>query len=85
MRADSADLVVFDEPSSALDPHAEAELFDRIHALSHAGNGATTIFISHRFNTVRKADRIAFVQDGVSARTVISLHRARVRGRRGYG
>ncbi|TXT13138.1 hypothetical protein VHUM_01539 [Vanrija humicola] len=65
MRADSADLVVFDEPSSALDPRAEADLFDRIHSLSQReGHRATTIFISHRFSTVRRADKIAFVADG---------------------
>ncbi|KAL1407289.1 hypothetical protein Q8F55_006710 [Vanrija albida] len=65
MRADSADLVVFDEPSSALDPRAEADLFDRIHSLSQReGHRCTTIFISHRFSTVRRADKIAFVAEG---------------------
>jgi ABC-type multidrug transport system fused ATPase/permease subunit len=66
MRADTADLIVFDEPSASLDPIAEATLFDRIHSLSRVGNGATTIFISHRFNTVRRADKIIFVDKGVS-------------------
>ncbi|KAJ9096006.1 hypothetical protein QFC21_005370 [Naganishia friedmannii] len=64
MRADQADLVVFDEPSAALDPRAEAELFDRIHALSgsnNTGRKTTTIYISHRFSTVRRADKIAVV------------------------
>ncbi|KAJ9095826.1 hypothetical protein QFC19_007441 [Naganishia cerealis] len=64
MRADQADLVVFDEPSAALDPRAEAELFDRIHALSGSstsGKKTTTIYISHRFSTVRRADKIAVV------------------------
>jgi ABC-type multidrug transport system fused ATPase/permease subunit len=69
MRADTADLIVFDEPSASLDPRAEAELFDRIHSLAH-GSGATTIFISHRFNTVRRADRIAFMDQGVSMSSV---------------
>jgi len=69
MRADTADLIVFDEPSASLDPIAEAELFDRIHSLSHVrGGGTTTIFISHRFNTVRRADKIAFMEKGVSDR-----------------
>lgn len=42
------------EPSAALDPRAEAELFDRIHALSgstNTGKKTTTIYISHRFST----------------------------------
>jgi len=69
MRADSAALVAFDEPSASLDPQAEADLFDRIHALSHRDGGTrtTTIFISHRYSTVRRADRIAYVEDGVSS------------------
>jgi len=66
MRAGHADLVVFDEPSAALDPRAEAELFANIHGLSRAA-GATTIYISHRFNTVRKADKIALVENGTIA------------------
>ncbi|GHJ87892.1 hypothetical protein NliqN6_4294 [Naganishia liquefaciens] len=64
MRADDADLVVFDEPSAALDPRAEAELFERIHSLSGSnatGKKTTTIYISHRFSTVRRADKIAVV------------------------
>jgi ABC-type multidrug transport system fused ATPase/permease subunit len=66
MRAGSADLIVFDEPSASLDPRAEAELFESIHALSHTGTGATTLFITHRMNTVRRADKIAFMEKGVS-------------------
>lgn len=68
MRADTADLVVFDEPSASLDPRAEAELFDRIHALSMRDGKrvTTTVFISHRFSTVRRADKIAFMENGVS-------------------
>ncbi|KAK4684083.1 hypothetical protein P7C73_g6120, partial [Tremellales sp. Uapishka_1] len=66
LRADEADLVVFDEPSSALDPRAESELFQRIHSLSmqDGKRKSTTIYISHRFSTVRKADQIAVVEDG---------------------
>ncbi|KAL7424591.1 hypothetical protein Q5752_000275 [Cryptotrichosporon argae] len=66
LRADEADLVVFDEPSAALDPKAEAELFQRIHALAlrDGQRRSTTIYISHRFSTVRNADVIAFVEDG---------------------
>lgn len=65
MRAKESDLVVFDEPSSALDPRAEAELFNNIHNLTNIA-GTTTVYISHRFNTVRKADRIALMENGVS-------------------
>jgi ABC-type multidrug transport system fused ATPase/permease subunit len=42
------------EPSAALDPRAEAELFERIHSLSGSnvsGKKTTTIYISHRFST----------------------------------
>lgn len=67
MRAETADLVVFDEPSAALDPGAEAELFDRIYDMAHREGGrTTTIFISHGFGNVRRADHIAFVAGGVS-------------------
>ncbi|KAI9633142.1 P-loop containing nucleoside triphosphate hydrolase protein [Dioszegia hungarica] len=65
MRASEADLVIFDEPSASLDPKAEAQLFDRIHALSRQnGRRCTTIYISHRFSTGMKADQIAVVEDG---------------------
>lgn len=69
MRADTADLVVFDEPSASLDPRAEAELFNRIHALSmrDGRRATTTVFISHRFSTVRRADKIAMMENGVSS------------------
>lgn len=61
------ELINCSEPSASLDPRAESNLFQRIHALSNQnGRRITTIYISHRFSTVRKADRIAFVEDGVS-------------------
>jgi ATP-binding cassette, subfamily B, bacterial len=56
-----APVLILDEPTSALDAHAEHELFTRIRALA---SGRTAIFISHRFSTVRKADRILLFQDG---------------------
>jgi len=67
MRADEATLVVFDEPSASLDARAEHELFQRIHHLSHPESGnntRTTVYISHRFSTVRRADKIAVIEDG---------------------
>ncbi|WOO81694.1 Subtilin transport ATP-binding protein SpaT [Vanrija pseudolonga] len=65
MRAGSADFIVFDEPSSALDPAAEADLFDRIYDMAHRdGSQTTTVFVSHGFGNVRRADHIAFMAGG---------------------
>lgn len=66
MRADEAMLVVLDEPSASLDARAEYELFQRIYALSRGDSGdtRTTVYISHRFSTVRRADQIAVVEHG---------------------
>ncbi|MFJ6671216.1 ABC transporter ATP-binding protein [Actinosynnema sp. NPDC091369] len=60
-------LVVLDEPTSALDPEAEHALFQRCaeHARRVAARtGAITVFVSHRFSTVRTADLIVVVRDG---------------------
>ena len=56
-----AQILVLDEPSSALDPEAEVELFEQIRAKA---NDKAAIVISHRFSTVRKADRIYVLEDG---------------------
>ncbi len=56
-----ARVLVLDEPTSALDAQAEHELFARLKALSA---GKTTVYISHRFSTVRRADRIIFIEEG---------------------
>lgn len=56
-----AELVVLDEPTAALDPRAEAELFDAIRTLMA---GRTVVLISHRFSTVRNADRILVLDRG---------------------
>ena len=58
---DRAAILVLDEPTSALDAQAEYELFDRLHRLSL---GRTAVYISHRFSTVRRADRILFIEHG---------------------
>src|SRR5207245_2804394 len=50
-----ARILLLDEPTSALDAQAEYELFERIHSLTR---GRTAVYISHRFSTVRRADRI---------------------------
>jgi ABC-type multidrug transport system fused ATPase/permease subunit len=56
-----AGVVLLDEPTAQLDVRGEAEIFDRILA---ATRSCTTILISHRFSTVRHADRIAVVEGG---------------------
>jgi ATP-binding cassette subfamily B protein len=63
-------LLVLDEPTSALDAEAEHLLFDQYaEAAKRVGrqNGAITIFVSHRFSTVRRADQILVVANrGIS-------------------
>ena len=56
-----AQLLVVDEPTSALDAMAEAELFEK---LRHLVRGRSTVLISHRFSTVRMADRIYVIDEG---------------------
>jgi ABC-type multidrug transport system fused ATPase/permease subunit len=56
-----AGLVLLDEPTAQLDVRGEAEIFDRILA---ATRRCTTILISHRFSTVRHADRICVLERG---------------------
>lgn len=56
-----ADIWILDEPTSSLDPEAEAGIFAE---LKENLRGRMGIVISHRFSTVRIADRIAVVEDG---------------------
>jgi ATP-binding cassette, subfamily B, bacterial len=56
-----ARVIVLDEPTANLDVHAETALFDQF--LTHA-QGSTTIVVSHRFSTVRRARRIVVIADG---------------------
>jgi len=56
-----AALVILDEPTAALDAQAEHELFQRFRALAA---GRTVLLISHRFSTVRMADRILVLEGG---------------------
>jgi ATP-binding cassette, subfamily B, bacterial len=56
-----ARVLVLDEPTAHLDVRAEAEMFDRFIELT---KGLTTIVISHRFSTVRRADRIIVLEHG---------------------
>jgi ATP-binding cassette, subfamily B, bacterial len=56
-----AGVVLLDEPTAQLDVRGEAEIFDRLLA---ATRQCTTILISHRFSTVRQADRICVLEQG---------------------
>jgi ATP-binding cassette, subfamily B, bacterial len=56
-----AGVVLLDEPTAQLDVRGEAEIFDRLLASTRH---CTTILISHRFSTVRKADRICVLEHG---------------------
>jgi len=57
----NADIMILDEPTSALDAQAEFDVFERFIALTE---GKTSIIISHRFSTVRMANRILVLEDG---------------------
>jgi ATP-binding cassette subfamily B protein len=56
-----AQLLILDEPTAALDARAEFEVFRRFREL---GEGRTVVLISHRFSSVRMADRIVVLTDG---------------------
>src|SRR6185436_11597373 len=56
-----ARIVLLDEPTAQLDVRGEAEIFERILAETRH---CTTILISHRFSTVRHADRICVLEKG---------------------
>jgi ATP-binding cassette subfamily B protein len=57
-----APIVILDEPTAALDARAEAEVFTRFKSLAEAST--TALIISHRFSTVRMADRIVVLDSG---------------------
>lgn len=60
MREDS-DIVILDEPTSAMDPEAEAQIFERFREVT---DNQMAIVISHRFSTVRMADEIIVLEAG---------------------
>lgn len=59
--AKSPQVVILDEPSSALDPIAEYQMYCN---MLEAAKGKTVFFISHRMSTARMADRILFLENG---------------------
>ena len=56
-----AQLLILDEPTAALDARSEFQVFQRFKELSE---GKTAVLISHRFSSVRMADRILVLADG---------------------
>lgn len=56
-----ADMLILDEPTASLDVRLEHELYEHFTELS---GGRTTLLVSHRFSTVRMAERIVYVEDG---------------------
>jgi len=57
----NAEVMILDEPTSALDAKAESEVFERF---IHLIKNKTSVIISHRFSTVRQADRIIVLEHG---------------------
>ncbi|HZC27629.1 MAG TPA: ABC transporter ATP-binding protein [Actinopolymorphaceae bacterium] len=66
MMRDDPLLVIFDEPTASLDPQTEHAIFERVaaDARSGASRGRVTLLISHRFSTVRMADKIVVLDGG---------------------
>ncbi|HEX2046777.1 MAG TPA: ABC transporter ATP-binding protein [Acidimicrobiales bacterium] len=63
--AGGAGVLALDEPTANLDVRAEAELFEHLLALMSGPDcPVTTLLVSHRFSTVRRADRICVLEDG---------------------
>jgi ATP-binding cassette, subfamily B, bacterial len=57
----NAQILILDEPTAALDARSEFEVFRRFAELTQ---GKTALFISHRFSTVRIADRVVVLENG---------------------
>lgn len=74
-----AEVLILDEPTASLDAKAEYEIFQRFQALAQ---GKIVLLVSHRFSTVRMADRIAVIKDGAIAE--LGTHRELVALGGGY-
>jgi len=57
----NAEIVILDEPSSALDPKAEMNIFSKLKKLMQ---GKSALIISHRYSTVKMADKILVLDKG---------------------
>jgi ATP-binding cassette subfamily B protein len=57
----ASDMYILDEPTSAIDAITEQKIFDKLYAEL---NGKTLVTVSHRFNTVRRAEKIIVLEDG---------------------
>lgn len=55
------ELMIFDEPTAAIDPLEEKKLFDEMFTLSR---GKTVVYVTHRLGFVKNADKIVFMQKG---------------------
>ena len=60
----SGPILVLDEPTAALDPIAESDIYEKYNSMT---NGKTSIFISHRLASTRFCDRILFIENGMVA------------------
>jgi ATP-binding cassette subfamily B protein len=74
----NAQVLILDEPTAALDARSEFEVFQRFAELT---TGKTALFISHRFSTVRMADRIVVLENGKVAEDGSHGELSRLRGR----
>lgn len=56
-----SEIIILDEPTAALDPQSELDIFEKFNELTH---GKTTIYISHRMASATLADKIVVMKDG---------------------
>ncbi|BBF42221.1 ABC transporter, ATP-binding protein [Lachnospiraceae bacterium KM106-2] len=75
----NAPIVILDEPTAALDPIAESDMYEKYHSLT---KNKTSVFISHRLSSTKFCDRILFMENGRI--TEEGTHRELLRANRGY-
>ncbi|WP_188188700.1 ABC transporter ATP-binding protein [Nonomuraea sp. SYSU D8015] len=61
------EVLILDEPTAALDPASEHDLYERFTTTTRTAGEGITVLVSHRFSTVRMADHIIVVADGTIA------------------